>query len=142
LILRNVRDAMAMQTTFDVNVANSDLQVAAPKVVLAAPRHVLHAKQGVAVAESREQRLLREFKFAAAVQESQYRALDERGIPFSLYDTELRIFPVEDRLSRGFSSSVPMAHHTLENGGTFWEPSHQTIELLHPYFDLSQCHTI
>jgi ubiquitin-protein ligase len=93
-----IMQTLTAQAVFDTEIPNSDLELASQRVSLVAPRHVLYAKRAENVSEPRERRLLRELKFAAAVQDPNYRALNERGEQVSLFDEGLRIFPVEDRI--------------------------------------------
>jgi ubiquitin-protein ligase len=99
-ITKTTIETLAGQAVFDSHIENADLQIAKSIAGLVSPRHVVFHRMGTDIQDTREKRLVRELKFAAAVQDPAYRAIDDKGDEVSYYDDEIVIYPFEDSIDK------------------------------------------
>jgi ubiquitin-protein ligase len=99
-ITRHVFEQHAVSAQFDMAVVNIECDEGRQVRRLVTAGRAVYQLQEVRPTQTRLARLRTELKFAAVVQDQNARVVDSQGTRLSLYDAELRIYPVADHLDR------------------------------------------
>jgi ubiquitin-protein ligase/Mg-chelatase subunit ChlD len=94
-LLSNLRD----NAEFDKSISNSDLEIARARTPVSTAREIIF-KNSQPVTESRTVRLLREIRWAAAIQDPNVQAVDAVGETVRIFDEDLRIYPFAEDLGQ------------------------------------------